>query len=89
MKTQVLKNIITKNEKFETPNGAEGLKIYGTMDSPVLGTDKLEKGKYVLLGFTAESVIQQVLLFYNEQDIYAEQIVQRILNSVELKPAEE
>lgn len=82
-------NIITKNEKFETPNGAEGLKIYGTMDSPVLGTDKLEKGKYVLLGFTAESVIQQVLLFYNEQDIYAEQIVQRILNSVELKPAEE
>ncbi|MDB2462901.1 BatD family protein [Algibacter sp.] len=82
-------NIITKNEKFETPNGAEGLKIYGTMDSPVLGTDKFEKGKYVILGFTAESVIQQVMLFYKEQDIYAEQMVERILNSVELKPAEE
>ena len=82
-------NIITKSEKFETPNGAEGLKIYGTMDSPVLGTDKLEKGKYVILGFTAESVIQQVLLFYKEQDVYAEQMVDRILNSVELNPAEE
>ncbi|MFV9551708.1 hypothetical protein [Algibacter sp. PT7-4] len=81
-------NIITKNEKFETPNGAEGIKIYGTMDSPVLGTDKLEKGRYVILGFTAESVIQQVMLFYKEQDKYAEQIVSRILNSVELKPAE-
>lgn len=82
-------NIITKNEKFETPNGAEGLKIFGTMDSPVLGTDKLEKGKYIILGFTAENIIQQVMLFYKEQDVYAEQIVERILNSVELKPAEE
>ncbi|XMO88080.1 hypothetical protein AAFN75_07250 [Algibacter sp. AS12] len=82
-------NIITKNEKFVTPNGAEGLKVYGTMDSPVLGTDKLEKGKYVILGFTAESVVQQVMLFYKEQDVYAEQMVDRILNSVELKPAEE
>ena len=82
-------NIITKNEKFETPNGAEGLKVFGTMDSPVLGTDKLEKSKYVILGFTAESVIQQVMLFYKEQDVYAEQMVDRILNSVELNPAEE
>ncbi|WP_396602457.1 hypothetical protein [Algibacter sp. R77976] len=82
-------NIITKNEKFETPNGAEGLKIYGSMDSPVLGTDKFEKGKYVILGFTSGSVIQQVMLFYKEQDNYADQMVNRILNSVELKPAEE
>lgn len=82
-------NIITKNEKFETPNGAEGLKIYGTMDSPVLGTDKLEKGKYVILGFTAESVIQQVMLFYKEHDPYAEEMVNRILNSVELKQEKE
>ncbi|MEP3837541.1 MAG: hypothetical protein ABJM36_07835 [Algibacter sp.] len=82
-------NIITKNEKFVTPNGAEGLKVYGTMDSPVLGTDKLEKGKYVILGFTSKSVVQQVMLFYKEHDVYAEQMVDRILNSVELKPAEE
>ncbi|UKM65706.2 BatD family protein [Flavobacteriaceae bacterium GSB9] len=81
-------NIITKSEKFETPNGAEGLKVFGSMDSPVLGTDKLEKGNYVILGFTAENVIQQVLLFYKEQDVYAEQMVERILNSVELKKAE-
>ncbi len=81
-------NIITKNEKFVTPNGAEGLKVFGSMDAPVLGTDQLEKGKYVILGFTVENVIQQVMLFYKEQDVYAEQMVERILNSVELKKAE-
>ena len=81
-------NIITKDENFETPNGAEGLKIYGTMDSPVLGDDKLEKGKFIILGFTTDNVVQQVLLFYKEEDVYANKMVKRILNSVELKSAE-
>ncbi|MEL0455147.1 hypothetical protein WJN01_02820 [Flavobacteriaceae bacterium SZ-1-7] len=81
-------NIITKREKFVTPNGAEGLKVYGTMDAPVLGTDKLEKGKYVVLGFTAENVVQEVMIFHRENDTYAEKILERILNSIELKKAE-
>lgn len=81
-------NIITKREKFVTPNGAEGLKVYGTMDAPVLGTDELEKGNYVILGFTAENVVQEVMIFHKENDVYAEKILERVLNSVELKKAE-
>jgi hypothetical protein len=82
-------NIITKKEKFVTPNGAEGLKVFGTMDVPVLKTDKIEKGEYVILGFTSENVIQQIMIFHKDTDVYAEQMVDRILNSVELKDAEE
>lgn len=81
-------NIITKKEKFVTPNGAEGLKVFGTMDVPVLNTDKIEKGEYVILGFTSENVIQQIMIFHKDTDVYAEQMVDRILNSVELKDAE-
>lgn len=81
-------NIITKSEKFVTPNGAEGLKVYGTMDAPVLGTDELEKRNYVILGFTAENVVQEVMIFHKENDVYAEKILERVLNSVELKKAE-
>ncbi|MEC3906052.1 hypothetical protein VOI54_03425 [Tamlana sp. 2201CG12-4] len=82
-------NIITKKEKHITPNGAEGLKVYGTMDVPVIpNSDKIEKGKYMILGFTAENVIQQIMIFHKETDTYAEQMVGRILNSVELKEAE-
>ncbi|MDD7884777.1 BatD family protein [Flavivirga sp. 57AJ16] len=83
------KNIITKNEEFVTPNGAEGLKVYGNLDMPVPNSDKVEKGKYVILAFTSENVVQQVLLFWKESDVYADQIVERILNSIELKKAEE
>ena len=82
-------NIITLNEKFVTPNGAEGLKVYGTLDFPIKNSDKFEKGSYVILGFTAENVIQQIAVTWRENDVYADDIVERILNSVELKKAEE
>ncbi|WP_298531798.1 hypothetical protein [uncultured Algibacter sp.] len=82
-------NILTKRDKFITPNGAEGLKVYGTMDVPVLKTDQVEKGKYVILGFAAEGIMQQIMIFHKQTDVYAEQMVERILNSVELKEAEE
>ena len=82
-------NIITKKDKFVTPNGAEGLKVYGTLQMPIPGTESVENGKYVLLAFTSENVVQQVSLTWKEGDSYADQIIERILNSVELKPAEE
>lgn len=81
-------NIITKNEKFVTPNGAEGLKVYGTLDMAIPNSDKFESGSYVILGFTAENVIQQITITWREDDTYADQIVERILNSVELKKEE-
>ena len=83
-------NIITKRDKFVTPNGAEGLKVYGSLQMPVTpGSESLENGKYVILAFNSENVVQQVSLSWKENDTYADQIVERILNSVELKPAEE
>ena len=86
---QGVQNIIIKNDKFVTPNGAEGLKVYGTGDFPTLKPNSLEKGNYVMLAFTAENVMQQVILTWRTTDIYADQIVERILNSVELKKEEE
>lgn len=84
-----VQNMFVKNEKFVTPNGAEGLKVYGTADFPSLIPNKLEKGNYVLLNFTAENYMHQIVLTWREHDTYADQIVERIVNSIELKKAEE
>ena len=81
-------NILTKTDKFVTPNGAEGLKVYGTLSMPVQNTNQFETGNYVILGFTSENIIQQIILTWRETDTYANQIVERILNSVELKKEE-
>ncbi len=87
---QGVQNLISKRDKFETPNGAEGLKTHGNADFPVLNTDKFTRGNYVLLTFTTNNVVQQVVLRWRSDDEYAEHMVQRILNSVELvKPKTE
>jgi hypothetical protein len=84
-----VQNIVVQNEKFVTPNGAEGLKTYGTGDFPTGTASEFSKGDYVILVFNANNVVQQVILSWREGDTYADQMVDRILNSIELvKPKE-
>jgi hypothetical protein len=84
-----IENIFVKTDQFVTPNNAEGLKTYGSASFPYPNSDDFIEGEYVLLHFTAENIIQQITITYHKGDAYAEEIVQRILNSVELKPAAE
>lgn len=77
-------NIITKNEQFITPNGQEGLKTYGTADFNIVQTGKVEKGNYIILGFTKENILQQVVLIWKQDDVYADQIIDRVIGSIEL-----
>ncbi len=77
-------NILTKNDKFTTPNGAEGIKTYGTLQVPKKGTEEFLNGNYLALSFKSDNVVQQVIISYLQDDVYAEQIVQRVLNSIEL-----
>lgn len=88
---QGVENIMVKNEKFTTPKGAEGIKLFGTGDFPSLVQGEKYKGKYAVLIFVAEdeNVIQQVVINAKEEDAYAEKIIERILNSVELKNDED
>ena len=84
-----VQNIIVQNEKFVTPNGAEGLKTFGVGDFPSIVPEKTTRGNYIVLGFTAENVVQQIVLVWRENDVYADQMIERILNSIELNKAEE
>ena len=85
MEAQGAQNITVLRDEFMTPNGAEGLKTHGklTVVDPI--TKKQQKAEYVLLHFTAENVLQQIVITYPDNDDYADQIIERILNSIELK----
>lgn len=83
-----VKDIVTKREQFITPNAAEGLKVYGTASFPVLLSDQYRKGQYVFLAFTTQNILQQIVLVWDAEDQYAEAIMERILNSIELKKEE-
>ncbi len=80
------KNFVVKNEKYTTPNGAEGLKTFGSGQFPKQGSPKeYDSGQYVMLSFTTPGVIQQVFVSWRDDDKYGKEMAGRILNSVELQ----
>ena len=79
------KNIITKQEEFVTITGVKGIKVYGSGKFVVPETNELVQGKYSVLLFGGKGFQQQIILTWLENDTYAEEIVQRILNTVEVK----
>ena len=79
------KNITTKKEEFATNSGTMGLKTFGSGKFPVSESGELMRGKYAVLSFGGKGFQQQILLTWQEDDEYSEAIVQRILNSIEVK----
>lgn len=82
-----VQDITVKRDQFITPNAAEGLKTYGTMNIS-LTEGKKEPAKYINLLFRAENVRQQIILVWRGEDAYADDIIDRIVNSIELNPDE-
>lgn len=82
-------NISVRREQFITPNGQEGIKTFGSMDIALEdGSDKM-KTEYILLHFRSRNVRQQIVLNWMSDDDYANQLIDRILNSIELLKLEE
>lgn len=81
------KDITVKRDQFITPNTAEGFKTYGTMNI-VLEEGNTKPANYIILLFRAENVRQQIVLNWRGDDSYADEIIERITDSIELKPDE-
>lgn len=79
---------ITKNEKYTTPNGAEGLKTFGS-GSLRIGDKKTDiTGEYAMLSFQSEEIVQQLFISWIQNDEYGKKIADRVLQSVELQAKE-
>ena len=83
------KNIQLNQEEFKTSLGIAGRKASGTMT--VLNTlDNKEIAlAFECLVFNEHGGLQEVIIVHRPNDIYANQIIARVLNSVELKPAKQ
>lgn len=85
LESQGAKNMIVKQEDFETKEGIKGLKAYGTFAKINSATQSSTKLYYEALLFSQEGGLQQIIIFHEEGDDYAMQISERVLSSVELK----
>ena len=79
------KNIITKTEDYSTLEGVNGVKVFGTLEMEIPKKDRSINKKYMILNFAVNQGFQQITVIYNEQDAYADEIANRIINSVEFE----
>ncbi len=79
------RNIITKQEEFTTVSGVKGIKVFGTARLTVPDSGAVIEGEYNILLFGGNGFLQQVVLSWERGDTYAEQIVERILKTLEVK----
>jgi hypothetical protein len=85
IESQGAQNMIVKQEEFETKEGIKGIKGYGTfskIDDVIKNSTKLY---YEVLLFSQDGGLQQIIIFHEEGDTYANEISERILSSVELQ----
>ncbi|MFE3869641.1 hypothetical protein ACFX5F_00210 [Flavobacterium sp. ZS1P70] len=87
LESQGAQNMIVKQEDFETKEGIKGLKAYGTFSKINSDNQSSAKLYYEALLFSQEGGLQQIIIFHEEGDDYANQISERVLSSVELKQA--
>lgn len=79
-------NLLVKRDDFETEKGIKGIKASGTFNVKVAENKILkEESNYQLLLFAQETGLQQVVITYQYDERFAEEVVDRIIASVELE----
>lgn len=83
------KNMIVKRDDFETEKGIKGLKAFGEFNVQI-SDDKVlkQKSTYQLLLFAQQNGLQEVLIVYQDDGKYANEILKRIEASIELEISE-
>lgn len=84
LENQGARNIIMKQEDYTTLNGTRGLKVFGTLEVQNPVTGESIPNEYVILNFAEKGGFEQLIVIFNENDQYAKEISDRIINSVEI-----
>jgi len=85
LENQGARNIIMKEEEFSTLDSAKGIKVFGTfnLENPITG-GPIQK-QYAIINLGENGGFQQVMVVFDEDDKYAEEILQRVESSIELR----
>lgn len=87
MESQGAQNMLVKQEDFQTNSGISGKKGYGTFSRIDPNKQSSVKIYYEILIFGQGGGLQQIMILHEEGDRYAKELTERVINSVELKLA--
>ncbi len=78
-------NLVVKQEAFSSDEGLKGVKAYGDFNLKLPNGDiSTEKMSYEILLFDQQNTIQMVTIVFERDLEYANQIKERIINSIEV-----
>jgi hypothetical protein len=80
-----VKDVLLKTEAFKTNEGMEGVRIYGTLNQPLVAGQGNVDCKYELYLFKQKKGLQQVVVIGRQGDEHATTIMDRIKKSIELR----
>jgi len=79
-------NMVVKKDTFSTDKGIEGVRAFG--DFKVKGDTGRGLQKYEVIIFGQKTGLQQIVIANNKGDSYADDVVSRIISSIELEITE-
>ncbi len=82
------KNVVVKDEDFKTIDGNEAKKVFGSATLTVPKTEIETEMNYTTLIFGEGQGIQSVSIFYKADDSSSAKVMERIINSVEIKKSD-
>jgi hypothetical protein len=85
LESQGAQNMLVKQEEFDTKQGVRGMRAFGTFSRINTVSKSSTKYYYEIILFNQEGGLQPIMMQHEEGDTYATKILERILNSVELK----
>lgn len=86
LEEQGARTLIVKDEAFETPEGIKGIRAYGSFYvANAYGKTGTEPHQYELLVFDQMGGIQTVMVAYVDDKRFAQELKDRIINSVSLE----
>lgn len=80
-------DILVKTEDFQTAEGAQGRKSFGTLNLINSVTKTSKKIYYDMVVFSQEGGLQSIVVFHKEGDTPGREISEKVLNSIEFKKA--
>jgi len=89
MENQGAVNLIGDQAEFSTKEGLTGIKGFGTFSNIDPKNKKSVKLYYEILLFGQKGGLQKIVIIHEEKDVYAKEISERMLNSVELNIGQE
>lgn len=76
--------ILMKQEEVTSRDGSVGMKVFGSFIFQEDESGRQYEKEYEILNFAENGGYQQIMLIYDREDTYAQEITERILSSVEL-----